>query len=229
MERVSLIEGQIPVIIFAPHGFQGNDENTAILAELIAKKINAFAIINRGWERSDEVDSLFDKADCNNVNHCHEEVVNEEILEPILRFVKKAKSISNCVYVYNIHGMSNNHRKKIQDKIDIVVGYGAGSPDSFSMDPWRKDYFMHKLINLGINAYEGKSGGQFSGWAKQNMNQLFRKWYYDSQVQSLQLEVVHELRSDKDMCMLFADYLSTCINELISLLHFTKKEIYKSY
>lgn len=229
MERVSLIEGQVPIVIFAPHGFQGNDENTAVLAETLAKQFNTFAVINRGWERADAVDCIKDQADCNNVDHCHVDVVQDEILEPLLRFVKKCKNLDNNVFLYNIHGMSNNHRKKVQDNMDLVIGYGAGKPDSFTMDVWRKDFFMHKLINLGLNAYEGKAGGQFSGWARTNMNQLFRKWYFDASVQALQIEIVHELRSDKDMCLLMGDYIGTCMMELLTLVHFSPTFTYKSY
>lgn len=229
MERVSLIEGQIPVVIFAPHGFQRNDENTAILTENIAKQISAFAIINKGWERADAVDCIKDKADCNNVDHCHAEVVYEEILEPIIKFTKKAKNFGNTVFLYNIHGMSNKHRSKINDKIDMVIGYGEGKPSSHTMDIWRKDFFMHRLLSFGINAYEGKSGGAFSGWSKSNMNQLFRKWNFDNSIQSLQLEIAHELRSDKAMCMLFGDYLATCINDLIGATDFIPDKKYKSY
>ena len=35
MERVSVISGKLPVIIVAPHGYDGNDENTALVAESI--------------------------------------------------------------------------------------------------------------------------------------------------------------------------------------------------
>ena len=95
MERVELREGKIPVIVFAPHGFNGNDENTSIMARSIAKEINAYAVINKGWERSDVVNCFDDKADCNNVEHCHEDVVKDEVLDPLILFIAKAKKASS--------------------------------------------------------------------------------------------------------------------------------------
>ena len=77
MERVSVIEGKSPIIIVAPHGYKGDDENTDLIAEEIANALHCYAVINRGWERSDSVDFMKDKADCNNVYHCKEDVVRE--------------------------------------------------------------------------------------------------------------------------------------------------------
>ena len=229
MERVELREGKIPVIVFAPHGFNGNDENTSIMARSIAKEINAYAVINKGWERSDVVNCFDDKADCNNVEHCHEYVVKDEVLDPLIRFIAKAKKNHGTAFLYNIHGMSDRHRKKAQDKMDVVIGFGDGDPPSFSMDIWRKDFFVSKLNVLGINAYEGKAGGNMSGWSRNNMNQLFRKWYLDSNVQSLQIEVTHELRSDVTMALITSDYLATCMLELINITNFSTSEKFKKY
>lgn len=229
MERVAIKEGKIPVLVYAPHGFNGNDENTAIIANSIAKEIGAYAVINKGWERSDAVDCFNDKADCNNVQHCHEEVVKDEVLDPIFRFMRKIKKQHGIAFLYHIHGMSDRHREKVKDKMDIVVGFGDGNPPSHSMDLWRKDFFISKLNTLGINTYEGKSGGNMSGWSKNNMNQLFRKWYIDTNIQSLQIEVTHELRSDTTMALVTSDYLATCMLELTSLASFNTSEKFKKY
>lgn len=229
MQRVKTIDGRLPIIVFAPHGFDGNDENTSIIAEAIAKQINASAVINLGWERSDTVDCLNDKADCNNVHHCHEDVVKDEILDPIMRFVQRAKATSKSVYMLNIHGMSDSHRITAKDKLDLVIGFGEGDPPSFSMDIWRKNFMMSRLMGFGINAYEGKPGGKFSGWAKSNMNQLFRKWYPDQRVQSVQVELTHEIRSTKTMCLLTADYLATTIEDLMNTTNFSTMTTFKSY
>jgi hypothetical protein len=118
--------------------------------------------------------------------------------------------------MYLIHGMSDKHRIKANDpSLDIVVGYGAGSPDSYSCDPWRKDAFINLLKDNGLCAYEGKKGGQMSGWAKNNMNQLFRKWYTDPAVQSMQIEIVHELRADNDTAQLTAEYLAVAMSDML--------------
>ena len=229
MQRVTLREGKLPIILFAPHGYDGDDENTGKIAEFIATEINTFAVINHGWERGDVVDCFGDKADCNNVTHCMEEVVKDEVLDPIVRFVSKAKRINKTVYIYNLHGMSDRHRTIAKDEIDMVIGFGDGDPPSYSMDLWRKNYFVHKMNILGLNAYEGKAGGRFSGWSRNNMNQYFRKWQPDHSVQSLQIEITHELRSDTAMCSLTSEYLSTAMLDMLSVAHFTTPSKFKTY
>lgn len=229
MERVSVRDGRTPIVMFAPHGFQGNDENTSLIADTVANQIKSYSVVNKGWERSANVDANNDKADCNNVYHCHEDVVKEEILDPLMRTVKKAKKWGETVFLYTIHGMSDRHRIISGEKIDMVVGYGAGDPESHSMDIWRKNFFMQKMRDLGVNVFEGKSGGNMSGWSKSNMNQLYRKWYPDQSVQSLQIEIVHELRSDFDMSVLISDYIATCALETMNASSFTATESFKSY
>ena len=229
MQRVKTIDGKLPVIIFAPHGFNGNDQNTSLIAESIATQIKANAVINLGWERSDIVDCINDKADCNSVHHCHQDVVKEEILDPLMRYVQKAKLTNDFVYVFNIHGMSDHHRIVAKDKLDLVIGFGEGDPPSLSMDIWRKNFMMSRLIGFGINAYEGKSGGKFSGWAKSNMNQLFRKWYPEPKVQSIQIELTHEIRSTEAKCLLTAVDLAIAIEDLISTASFSSMATFKNY
>jgi hypothetical protein len=63
MERVSITSGKQPILIVSPHGYKNDDENTATVAEAIASVLNCYAVINRGWERADDVDIFNDKAD----------------------------------------------------------------------------------------------------------------------------------------------------------------------
>ena len=99
--------------------------------------------------------------------------------------------------------------------LDIVVGYGAGSPASYSCDLWMKDFMMHELNRSGIKAYEGKKGGAMSGWSRNNLNQYFRKWERDEEVHTMQLEIVYELRRERDMTHLTADYLAMAMGKLL--------------
>lgn len=229
-ERVSIIPGKLPILIIAPHGFNDNDENTSIVAEHIARSINAYAVINRGWERADEVDYMLDKADCNDVNHCHEDVVKEEFLDPILRYKNRILQTHEAVYIYHIHGMGNKHRKIAgDDSLDMVIGYGAGAPNSHTCEVWQKDLLCHLLHESGINAFEGKKGGPMSGWARSNMNQLFRKWYPEPDVHSMQIEIVHDLRNCKDMAILTAEYIAAAVKDMLSVKSFSPSKSYKAY
>lgn len=229
-ERVSIISGKKPVLIVAPHGYDQDDENTSVVAEYIANLLNCYAVINRGWERADAVDCFNDKADCNNVAHCHEDVVREEFLDPILRYKTRIVTHGSVLHLFFIHGMANKHRRIVGDPdMDMVIGYGAGSPNSYSCELWRKDLFLHLLTEAGMHPYEGKKGGAMSGWARNNMNQLFRKWYIDPRVQAMQVEIVHELRSDPDIAKLTAHYLAEAIKDMLDVKSFNSNQTYKSY
>lgn len=217
MERVSVIQGKLPVLILAPHGYKGDDVNTDIIARKVAKKLNSYAVINNGWERSETVDIWKDKANCNNVSHCHEDVVKEEFLDPIMKIKSKILNYSGIMHIFIIHGMSSKHVQKNKN-VDIVVGYGSGSPDSLSCNIWRKNCIIHELETQGLNVYEANKNGIFSGWAKNNMNQLFRKWYHDESVQSFQLEIIDGLRDSDEIC----DMLGDCIKKAIENYLFTK-------
>jgi hypothetical protein len=230
-ERVSIIEGHRPIMVVSPHGYQEDDENTALIAESIAHAINCYAVINRGWERADNVDAINDKADCNNATHCHEDVVRDEFLDPIFRFRNRIRKQGHQqVFMFMIHGMGNKHRTLAgNSKLDVVVGYGAGSPDSYTCDLWRKNAFISLLEDVGMTIYEGKKGGQMSGWARNNMNQLFRKWYADASVQSMQLEIIHELRADKDIARLTAEYLATAMQDMSTRQTFSQPRQIRQY
>lgn len=195
MERVSLIEGDVPVILVAPHG--ADEENTSQIVATVAKYIGAFAVINQGWKKSKNVDYLKDLANCNNNEHLHEDVVREEFLEPLLRFVKRIKNnIDDRVYIFNIHGFDNNARKKVKDPgLDLIVGYGAGDPSVYSCKVKIKDAFIYYLENEGFGVYEGKAGGRYAGNSHLNLNQLFKQWYVHNNVHSFQLEIIEEHRT----------------------------------
>lgn len=200
MERVKIISGDEPIIVIAPHGYEGDDERTTLISETIAQKIGAYAVINQGWERDSVVDCMKDKANCNNVAHCHDEVVKDEFLDPILRFKSKILKKHSSMFIFYIHGMSNKHRIFVNDpSMDFVVGYGLGHPHSLTCEGWKKDLFIHLMESAGLIVYEGSSGSSMSGWARNNMNQLFRKWYVDPRVQSMQIEIIHELRENDDI------------------------------
>jgi hypothetical protein len=217
LERVSLVEGKQPVLFVAPHGASCDDINTALIAEILATTTKSYAVINRGWERADKVDIMKDKANCNNIEHCHKDVVREEFLDPIIRFKNRIlKKWSRCLIIY-LHGMSNNVRihTGISD-LNYVIGYGRGMIPSFTCQKWIKDFVLYHLA-IGDNCHvaEGKAGGKYAGYEKNNMNQLFRKWYFDEEVDSLQLEIVHSLRSKKQEAEATAQIISITIDELL--------------
>lgn len=215
MERVTVFEGDLPVIVTAPHGV--DDTNTDIIAEMIAKEMGAFAVINKGWKRSKEVDYWQDLANCNDIRHLHEDVLEDEFLNPILRYVKKIqKKYDEKVFILHLHGCSNLVKEIANDEdLDLIVGYGDGNPPSYSCNRKYKDAFIYHLQKAGFKTYEGKPGGNYSGKSKNNLNQLFRRWYADPRVNSLQLEIVQELRSEQELIELVVDGLMESIDSLM--------------
>jgi hypothetical protein len=199
MERVVLIEGESPVLVIAPHG--PDDKNTDLIAERVAIESGAFAVINKGWNRSASVDYMRDLANCNDVRHIHSDVVKEEFLEPILRFKNRIrKKYDENVFILLIHGCSDAVRSEANDySLDMILGYGAGLPPSHSCRDKFKKAFAYYLLNEGFGIYEGRPGGKYSGKARNNVNQLFVRWYPDDYVDSIQLEIVRELRCDPDL------------------------------
>ncbi len=214
MERVSVSKGELPVVLVAPHG--PDDLNTDYLVELVASEMNLFSVINRGWKKGYSVDHLNDRADCNNISHIQEDVVREEFLEPILRNVARIqRTLDERVFIINVHGGGDSVRKYVDDpELDVIVGYGHG-PNTYShtCNQKLKSAFVSFLEDEGFGVYEGKK--RYAGRAKNNLNQLFKKWYPNQYVNSLQLEIVHELRSDKQMLNLTSDALIGAIDSLI--------------
>jgi hypothetical protein len=209
MERVSLIEGDTPVLIVAPHG--PDDTNTDYIAETVASEFGAYAVINRGFKRALTVDYWKDLANCNDVRHLHSDVVKEEFLDPVLKFTKKIeKKYGERPFVLILHGCSDIVRQIADDEdLDMIVGYGDGDPPSYSCTSRFKNAFVDNLKNEGFGVYEGKSGGNYAGRSKNNLNQLFNHWYQGFDVDSMQLEIVRELRCDDD-------FIHITINGLIS-------------
>lgn len=214
MERVAALEGDLPILVIAPHG--PTDYNTSFIAEQIAKEMDTYAVINYGWRRAATPDYWKDAADCNNIQHCHEDVVKEEFLDPILKFQSRCVKSYGFCHTFIIHGVGNYVRNKTVDgRLDIIVGYGAGRPPSYSCHPKLKDAFIYLANKQGIEAYEAGPGSQFSGRAKTNLNQLCRYWYPNHRVQSMQIEIVREFRESKDICKIVAAELASIMDDLL--------------
>jgi hypothetical protein len=203
--------------LVAPHG--ADDENTAEMAEILAHDFGAYAVINRGWRKSNRVDQFADLANCNNIKHLHEDVVREEFLNPILRSVAQIKrNYGGKATILILHGCNDMVRQIAENELlDMVVGYGAGNPPSHSCRLRTKNAFVHYLQQEGFGVCEGAAGGKYAGRAKNNLNQFFVRWMPDRNVESIQLEIVRELRSDKDMVELTVSGLVSALDSLMLL------------
>jgi hypothetical protein len=227
MQRTSVVEGDLPALIIAPHG--ADDDYTAEITERIAEKIGAYAVINWGWERAEEFDYDLDAANCNNVSHLMEDVVKQEFLEPIQKYVDRiltnsfdmsffGAKRSDC-YVYIINGMGNHVRKKSSDPLlDVVLGYGGSNIDSrssYSCDHFREQSLAYLLQKNGLITNHSKKDGDYAANTKNNLNQYWRKWKFNACVQSIQIEIVKEKRKTNKISRRTADTLSIVIEDHI--------------
>jgi hypothetical protein len=213
--RVSVEYGSNPFIIVAPHGYQGDDKNTALIAERTAGVLNCNSIINHGWQRSRHPVFNNDKANCNDFFHMVD-VVADEFLFPLLRTAKLCvKRHGYCIVIW-LHGLSNNIRKTSQyNDIDAIFGNGAGRKyNSYTCDTNLKDFVICRLNENSIKCYDSIPGTPYSGFSENNMNQIWKRHYPNPYVSSFQLEIVKELREDDAISILTADCMSEAFNEL---------------
>jgi|LakMenEpi03Aug12_release.lakeMendotaPanAssembly.Ray.scaffolds.fasta_scaffold129119_3 hypothetical protein len=216
MERVSISNGELPVLLVAPHGV--DDINTDYIVDKIAHEMGLFSVINRGWKRAKNFDYAKDRANCNDIRHIHQDVIKEEFLDPIIRMVARIqKTLDERVFIFYIHGCSDEVREKAEDKnLDIILGYGEGSPPSHTFNLEMKNAFAYFLEKESFGVYQGKKGGLFSGYSKNNLNQLFRSSaYLNKNVNAMQLEIVNQLRTENELLDITCDGLINAIDELI--------------
>lgn len=215
MQRVSYHFDVSPIFFVAPHGYKGDDMHTDIITLKAAQHIGASYLINHGWQRSDRVDCINDKADCNNIHHMVD-VVSDEFQKPFHRLCQKIKSYHGKCLVIFIHGISNNIRKEQGcNFVDMVLGYGEGIPKSLTCPENIKNKFIYELQKSKIECFLGKAGGKYSAFSKANMNQYWRKFLYDEKIYSFQLEVIKELRSDETIAELTASYIAEAASKSI--------------
>jgi len=217
-ERVSVIHGTRPIIIVCPHG--ADDTNTDAVAESCASVLGAYAVINRGFERSELVDVLKDKADCNRVDHVTEDVVDEEFLNPILKFKKMCrKQYSNKhTFIYYIHGFGNQVERAAGAAIDIILGYGeAEKYNSYTCELWQRNLFIesYRQMTTGGDVFVGRAGGKYAARNTNNMNQYFRKHQIDKKVDSMQVEIALRLRDDETRARMTGVALATVMDTVL--------------
>lgn len=235
-ERVKTIIGSSPIILVAPHG--ADDINTSIITEVAAKITNAYAVINQGFERAENVDEEKDLANCNKVNHCKEPIIYEEFLKPIIKFKtqilnklnRNGIQFNTPVTIFYIHGCGNIVHKEAGEDVSLIVGFGLGNKkDSFTCEIWRKNLFIdsYRKFNFNGEVYEGKKGGKYSGRDSNNMNQYFKKHELDILVDSLQLEFPFSVRSNDADATTTGLKLASAIDNYMKHKSYSKSHVQK--
>jgi hypothetical protein len=224
-ERVSTIIGKNPIILTAPHG--NDDSSTAIITELAAKQLKCYAVINRGFDRCDFVDVDNDLADCNRIDHVKQDVVYEEYLRPIKKFVQKITSKSTAkgywyaldhCHIFHIHGCGNAIHKEARKQVEVILGYGLGiKKNSLTCEEWRKNLLvaLFRHYSCGGEVYVGKGGGKYAGRDSNNMNQYFRKHEHIDAVQSIQIEYPYSTRNTEANATATAIQLASVLSDYL--------------
>jgi hypothetical protein len=213
--RVTIGHGAKPLILVAPHGNKSDDYNTDLIVERTAKLLKCNYVINHGWKKSKDLNIDNEFADCNNFSHIKDDV-EKEFLNPILQGVKTILKFYNKCYIIWIHGASNKV-KTIYNKKQIEMIFGDGeSKKSFgkTCSPNLKRFIICNLINEGISCYSSFPGDLYNGASYNNMNTYFKNHNPEPRVESCQIEIIRDLRSDKVMSTLTSHYISAALENI---------------
>jgi len=239
-ERVNIIHGSQPILLVAPHG--PSDSNTSLITEMTAASTNAYAVINQGFERGENVDPDNDVADCNRVDHCQSEIVFDEFLKPLIKIkdkiTKRRFSTPNVPMVFKkkllvvyVHGAGDIVHKEANEPVDVIVGYGLGNnKDSLTCKLSTKNLFINTWRDFNDNGgevYEGSGSGRYAGRSSNNMNQYFKQHELDHQVESIQLEFPYSMRKTESLATVTAMMLSLVLNEMMKIDSYTDQPIKK--
>lgn len=212
-----LKEGGSGIILVAPHGVPGDDDNTDTIAEETAKRLGCCAAINNTYRRPDDkagekTDVKVNVVDCNNTRSLALAGLKEKWLGPITHFREEmlakgqVNSIGAKCCIFFIHGAKNTNVKKINVKADILIGVGKAKEDSekkprpTTTDAAVQDFIKILQDDFGITAVEvmaSKTGSgdlenEYAGHDSNNLNQQFVSrpgGKLDPAVQSFQLEI----------------------------------------
>ena len=217
MGKIEFKEGKNNILLIAPHGFPGDDDYTAEVTEILARKLDCHAAINTKYRRPDEdkkeitdakklVADLNDKKSIRDANLTVEWLDKlENIKNKIIGF-EKTKGIHDNCYIFLIHGAKDDNIDAVHEKADILLGIGRTKEDSGKKDrPTATDEnlqnFIECLIGEGsIIAVEAKAAkkdsddieNRYAGHDTNNLNQCFvqrQKDILDPKVQSFQVEI----------------------------------------
>jgi hypothetical protein len=208
-EGIERIEGRCGILLIAPHGFRGDDDNTGTLTRKVAQRLGCYAIINEVYQKPEkrrdpksglmrEVPDIARRRINLNRFSQVEEFAKEEFLVPVLEYTERIIKDHGIAYVLWIHGIKD--RNIAENAVDanagdvhVVLGIGQGNRRGFTADGSAVAGLIKCFKDNGvtpINAALAKKESSYSGSHENIMNQVFiRKHYGLSKVQSIQLEV----------------------------------------
>jgi hypothetical protein len=234
-KAIEKIEGRCSILLIAPHGFRGDDDNTGTLTRKVAQRLGSYAIINEVYrkpkKRKDLKSGLMREVPDRsrrriNLNRLSqvEQFAKEEFLVPILEYTQRIIKNHGMAFVLWIHGIKDrNIAENVVDAnagdVHVVLGIGQGNRRGFTADESAVARLIRCFKDNGIkpiNAALAKKESNYSGSHENIMNQLFiRKHYGLSKVQSIQLEIRYTGFRDPDAINTSARAFSSALSKFI--------------
>lgn len=226
-ERISVIRGRKPIIFVATHAPE--ELYTGEIAKYAATCCEGSAIVNNGFRRSQVVDVLNNKANCNNIDHAQAPVVKDEFLDPLCNIVRRHCNLGREVQIYYIHGCSDAVHQEAKDEVGCIIGYGDTSwGTALTCDSWKVALFASIFNSHGIGkAYRGRPGGRFSADSPQNVVQYFNLHLVTERqnVICMQLEIPKSFRKGQA----HVDVMGTALWKCSQLVHEADSSVSYAY
>lgn len=209
LERVSTYIGDSPLLIYAPHG--QDDDFTGDIAESMQQGLDCYAVINRGFKRGSTVDEANDIADCNRIDHLIEDVVYEEVLEPIETYIADINNNYTTPTQIIVHGASDKILDQVGD-CDLILGIGSGKSNRQTIPDRHLAAMLFCLSHLGgFSPYLAPAGSRYAGWSRNNYNQYCNFGSLDLNWFSAQFEIIKSLRTDQTTALEIANDLTNSL------------------
>jgi hypothetical protein len=236
-ESIEKIEGRCGILLIAPHGFRGDDDNTGILTRKVAQRLGCYAIINEVYrkpKKRKDLKSGFmrevpDRARRRiNLNRFSqvERFAKEDFLVSILEYTERIIKNHGMAFVLWIHGIKDrNIAENVMDAnasdVHVVLGIGQGNSPGLTANVSAVAGLIGCFKDNGIktiNAALAKKESNYSGSHENIMNQLFiGKRYGLSKVQSIQLEIKYTGFRDPESIERAARAFSASLSHFIRL------------
>lgn len=194
-------DGNPNILLIAPHGVPGDDDNAGKLARVVQKKLKCHAIINEAFKKpeKDEKSKKYGEPDvANRLADLGYKPHAEEHPFYIKTITDKIENPGD-VYVFWLHGIDDDNIKKEAEALNkpdvkCLIGYGQPNEGDFSMPKEQALKFARLLTERGLPAEATHDNSDnYRGVSPNNMNQYFKKVATElSAVKSVQLEFAKE-------------------------------------
>ncbi|WP_435550199.1 hypothetical protein [Desulfobacterium sp. N47] len=220
------------IILIAPHGVDGDDDNAGKLARAVRKKLGCHAIINEAFKRPIE-DEKTKKIQESNIEERIADLNSKTDAEKHPTFIKMIKdniADPGKTYVFWLHGIDDDNLKKEVNKlkkpeVKCLIGYGQPDEASYSMPKEQALDLAKFLSDNGLSAEPAHKSSDYRGVSPEKMNQYFKQTGGDfSAVKSVQLEFGKEgIRDGKNIAK-SGNKIALAISELTGCETFDTKE-----